>query len=188
MAGVTMLGEGKSAREIQDKARKEGIEVVVVFDIEVVQSRGILQNTTALEVYDSRKGDIICKSGNLLNTRVESERESGKGTDSVDAEINKLFTAIDSKLQMGEFPSGISADAVEKQVAKLSEQKFANPLPVIAEFAYYHKRKLISSEILAESANKVVGKELATKFASVNQDQVIAAFSAWLPKDRPKSK
>ena len=189
MAGVTVLGEGKNAREIVELARKEDLQVVVVFDIEIAQPRGILQNTTKLEVYDVRKDkeNVIARSGGLLNTRVETERESGKGADPVDTEFAKLFKLIDNKLQMSEFPEAAKPEGVEKYVDEQSQQKHGNPLTTIAEFAFYNKQKKISSEKLVEAANKVAGHDLGFKFATATQDQILTAFDKALPKDhRPK--
>ena len=189
MAGVTMLGEGKNTREIMDKARKEDLEVVVIFDIEVLQPRGVLQNTTKLEVYDVRKGEVLGRSGSMLNTRIDSERESGKGEDPVEKEFDKLFKTLDDKLQLGEFPEAAKPEGVEKYVDDQTQNKYGNPLPLIAEFAFYHKQKKLSSEKLAEAANKVAGQALGVKFATATQDQILQAFDKSLPKDhRPKNK
>ena len=104
---------------------------------------------------------------------------------------NPIKIKIDlPKLKLPTLPGkDAKPEGVEKYVDEQMQLKHGNPIPLIAEFAFYQKQKKIGSEKLAEAANKVAGQELALKFATATQDQILTAFDKSLPKEhRPKNK
>ena len=53
MAGVSLLGKG-SSKELLEKAADQGIDVLVVFEVEVTENRktSLITNETRIVVYD----------------------------------------------------------------------------------------------------------------------------------------
>ena len=127
MVGVSMLGEG-STKELLEKAADQGIDVLVVFEIEVNENQktNLVVNETRIVVYDVAKGEDLEKSKPLNNIAIQklrAEDEKKDEEDPVTACFAKLFKMLDDDpekgLKMREIPAEIKPEHVESRVAAI---------------------------------------------------------------------
>ncbi len=180
-----MVGTEDKQGALLDNARKEGVDFLFVFHVDVRTAGAVVQNTTRLELIETATGrpvKEIPQTAQLLNTRVDKDKNP------VEKEMKKLFAAIDAKILMSELPTSATPEKVEGFVDKMLEEKHTNPLPVLAQLKYYYHKKMLNGDRFVEGAKKLVGEEKAKIVASATQDQLLNALAAYLPKERPQGK
>jgi hypothetical protein len=132
--------------------------------------------------------DVIYSGAGLVAGNVEKAREEKKGADPVDAEMSKLFAAIDEKVVPTVLKTDpANADRVAAFVDGLAKEKYSNPLPILAEIKYYQSAQLISGDKLTEAYSAILGSDVGAKAAGSEADEVMQALAKWLPEKRPKT-
>lgn len=184
--GLTMVGEG-SQRELIDRAKKEGVDILFIVAVEVRAAGDTVINKTKINVYSMAKKEVAFGGNTLTNTTVEKAREEKRGEDPVDAEMNRLFAFVDEQYQAQALPETATADKLDKYVAKLAEAKVEDPLPTLVELRFYYDRKLITTERLTQIAQAVAGGEAGSAVGAGNVELILTALEKWLPPDLPKS-
>ena len=187
LPGVFMLGEGKQ-NEIVKKAAEEGIDVVILYDVEVTKAGQNVVNTTKISFINVATKEVIYSGASLTNGLVAKAREDKKKNgDPVEAEMEKMFGMVDEKLVGGAFPANAKPEKVATFVDKLADGKPANPLPALAEIRFFRSKELITSEKMIEAYGKLLGAEVGPKVASGDPAEVLASLGKWLPEKRPAS-
>jgi len=185
-----MIGTEDKLTLLVESARKEGVDFLIVFHVDVRLANGIIQNNTKAELIDVTTGKQlkdVPPTQQLLNTRVAKEMDE-KRTNPVENEVKRLFKAIDEKVQLTDLPSTATVEKLEPFVDKLLEAKHANAIPVMAQLRYYYHKKLINGDRYVSGCAKLVGDEKAKVVAEGNQDKLLNALAAFLPKERPSGK
>lgn len=184
MPGVVMLGEGK-IKDVLDQARKQRVDLAIVFSVQVRVIRDFGQNTTRMALYDVAKGEILGSSGYIVNTHILKEREAGKESNEVEEEVEKLLTLADNKFAMTELPAAATADRVAAHVARQSASQPADPLAFLAEVQFYHGLQLITDEQRDQACEAVVGKETLEKVKDAKPEELQSLLAAFLPGQKP---
>ena len=188
-AGVTLLGEGTS-KELLGKAADLGIDVVVVFEVEVkenVKTR-LITNETRMVVYDVASGESLEKSKSLNNITVQKFRDEKKDDeDPVTVTFDKFFAALDGDSEHGlkvcEMPAELRPEHVESRVAAILESEDFERLPALAEIRFYCHRGLISDGLLEKSFQKVLGEADGSKLASGTEAERAEVVSTLMPRE-----
>lgn len=187
MPGVTMVGEGAQG-DLVKKAAAANCQVLILYNVECRQGPNSVINTTSIKVLSVVSKETIFSGAALVAGNVEKAREEKKGADPVDAEMSKLFTAIDEKVVPTVLKTDpANADRVAAYVDTLVKDKYSNPLPILAEIKYLQSVSLIASDKLTEAYGTILGTDVGTKVATGEPDEVLQALASWLPEQRPKS-
>lgn len=184
-----MLGESNKQAELMDRARKQNVDVLFVFDIEVSAQGETVINKTKISVHNLAAGDrgeVVHGTKTLVNNSVNKAREGKGGEDPVAGEMNRLFEYLDENFSIKNLPETATAEKVDKFVSTYASKKFSDPMPVLAELKYYYDRKLITTERFGEIAKVAAGDEAGAAVASGNTDLILPALNKWLPEKRPK--
>ena len=188
LPGVLYFGKG-TAKELMDKARKRGIDLLAVFDVRV---KGIGRESASynvevkLRLMNVGDGRVIRETNSLNNIQVYRDRVDLKDVtkDPVDMMLDQIFVAIaDKEYRVGEMPS-LNADQVKGRIGQLLEQKDRdiNPLRSLAEIRYYHTQKLLSDELLLVAYQRMLGDATGKALAEGKQIQKEQAISKFMPK------
>ena len=191
MAGVSLLGKG-SSKELLKKAADQGIDVLVVFEVEVTENRktSLITNETRIVVYDVATGESIEKSKSLNNITIQKFRaeEEKDEEDPVTSSFDKIFTALDSDsergLKMRKMPAEIRPEHVQSRVAAILASEDFERLPALAEIKFFCHRGLVSSGLLEKSFQKVLGEAEGAKLASGTEDERVEVISTLLPREK----
>jgi hypothetical protein len=190
-AGITYLGEG-TLKELTDEAAKQGIDVLIYFDVTVSQNvkTNLVNNETRIVVRDVVKGEDIEKSKDLKNIEIQKARAEDKkeGDDPVTVAFDKLFKVLDEdgpkRLKVKDFPSELRPEHVEGRVAAILAKEGAEPLPALAEIKFFHHRGLISDGLLEKAYQKVLGEADGSKLATGTEEERIEVVSTLLPHEK----
>jgi hypothetical protein len=161
--GVVFLGveRGGAAgtKDLIAKAKKEELDALVVFDINVSPTRTVIANNTKMMLLDLTKGESIHATKLLKNTAVEVARKEARGEDPVDEVIERLFAIVDSTYKLEEFPEALNEANVTTRVQKLTETPPANKLQTLLEIAFWQQRGLISPDTAKIAYEKILGPD-----------------------------
>ena len=186
-----MLKRG-TLNELMDRAKKEDVDFLIVYNIEVNVVRNVVSNKTQIEVYSVAfpSTTTLASSTSMTNTTVERERENGKGGDPVETGLEKLFKDIEAKLTLGPLPEGLPADKLANHLSEEVKKHPTNPLPLLAQLKFYHSKSLITTDQLKQFCEELIGPEFTGILISgVNEQALVAAIGdKFLPKERPKGK
>ena len=187
--GVTLLGEGTS-KVLLETANRQGIDVLVMFEVEVSENRktGYVTNETRIVVWDVGKQQELVRTRALNNIAVQKLRgEKGKVQDDpVAAALDKLFDALDSgseeALKVSEFPAEIRPEHVLGRIEAMLSSQDEELLPKLAEIKFYHHRGLIDDGTFAKSLECALGDEGVT-LATGDEEARLAVIGRLLPSD-----
>jgi hypothetical protein len=194
MVGVSLLGEG-STKKLLEKATDQGIDVLVIYEVEVAQNlkTNFVINETRIVVWDVAKGEDIEKSKSLNNITIQKLRAEDKEDeeeDPVTACFDKLFKKLDDDpaigLKMREIPAEIKPEHVESRVAAILASEDFERLPALAEIKYFHHRGLVSDGLLTKSFQKVLGEAEGAKLATGTEEERLAIISTLLPSEKSR--
>ncbi len=179
--GMTILGVGPE-RELVNKAKKEGLDVLFLFEVSVKVNpkTRLVTNDTKVVLIDVAKGGRI-HTGKLLNNfKVQKARSESK-EDGISKEIDKLFEFIDANLTMSPPPSILNSGHITKRVASLVSTKPDDILPVLTEIRFWHRRNLLDDEGLTAAFSQMLSPEIGEQLATGSEDERKAIVKRWLP-------
>ena len=179
--GMTILGVGPE-RELVNKAKKEGLDVLVLFEVSVKVNpkTRLVTNDTKVVLIDVAKGGRL-HTGKLLNNfKVQKARSESK-EDGISKEIDKLFEFIDANLTMVPPPSILNSGHITKRVASLVSTKPDDILPVLTEIRFWHRRNLLDDEGLTAAFSQMLSPEIGEQLATGSEDERKAIVKRWLP-------
>jgi hypothetical protein len=190
LPGLSYLGTGRQ-EDLLQKAAKEGIQLLAVFESEVkiVPRTGVVNNETELFIFDvAKKAQLFPvkdESGNLrlrfLNTKVQGDRMQNKD-DGLNAAFTKLFQFVDKNLTMGDVPEAIQPEHVQGRVSALASEKHADVLPVLCEITFWQRRNLLGEAEMLQAFKTLLGDENGEKLATGDEETKKKAIEKSVPK------
>jgi len=145
--GFVYIGSAEKQADLMPKAVEKGVDAVIFFDVKVSgpnRLNGIVQNEARVRVV-SLKGDMLGRSSELLNTKVERALMSTDGEDEVTKATEKFFMQLDDKVKLTELPAMKPEHAKARLVQVLSSSTISK-LEKLFEVSLYHSMKLITDE------------------------------------------
>ncbi len=145
--GMVYIGSAEKQADLMQKAVERGVDVVVLFDVKATgpnRINGIVQNETRVRVVSAR-GDMLARSAELLNTKVQRALASPNGEDEVGKAMEKFFFQFDEKVKLTELPAMKPEHATARLIQLLSSPSFSK-IDKLFEVSLYHSLKLISDE------------------------------------------
>ncbi len=179
--GMTIVGLG-SQQELINKAKKEGLDVLAVFEVTVTKNTrtGLVINDTKVVLFDVAKGEKLHIGKKLNNFKVQNSRKAGKD-DGIAKELEKLFTYIDAELTMSPTPDVMTSEIIAKRVTSLVGLKTDNLLPVLTEIRFWHRRNLLDDDGLKKAFSDMLSPEIGEQLATGTEDERKAIVKRWLP-------
>ncbi|MAR13239.1 MAG: hypothetical protein CL681_25130 [Blastopirellula sp.] len=164
--GVAYLGRG-SSKELLAKAQREGVHLVVVFDVRAGKHprSGIVFNNTKAELFDVKAGKSLAKARELRNMEVENRRKTKKDDNTIEIAYKRFFETTDLAYKVSELPEALSQFA-SGRVSQLASGQHSNVLPVLAEIKMYHARQWIDDAQLATAFTSLIGVADGQKLAT----------------------
>ncbi len=180
--GVIYLGVG-SDRVLEHLAQREGVDVLVTFDVQVKTVRNNQPyNTTTIVFKDMRSQEVLYSTPPLNNIRVELARRDPLQDDPVMDVVDKMSEYLDQHLSVTSIPVGISSENVAGRIAALRHPRHENPLPALAEVRFYRTQNLITAKQLADAYRVILGEEQGAQLAAGTEREKVQAIQQWLPK------
>ncbi len=171
------------------KARTQGLDVVLYFNIRVVESArtGLVTNIAEIEVIDVATEQKVFSLPALNNLKMQKEREAAtKGglDDPLEVAIDKLFQFADRQYRMLPVPQKTSDEILESRIKPLvlSAEKPENPLAALAEIKFLYSKEMVRKEHLPIAFKQLLGEELAEKWFAADDEGRAEILALWLPK------
>lgn len=188
--GVVFIGveRGGAAgqKELMTTAKKEGLDALVIFDINVSPSRNFIGNNTKMMLWDVSKNEALHSSKILKNTAVEVARKEAKGTDPVEEVMERFFAVVDATYMLDDLPMQLNETNVAARVQKLTETPPAEKLPLLLEITFWQQRGLLSPESAAVAYEKLLGPDGAKLLGT--PEERMSVMKKLLPKTGPAIK
>ena len=180
MPGVTMLGESGNLPTLLERAKEQGVDLVLVLAVVAEPNRRMryVTNKTVVRLYDGLTGEFIRKSGTINNIKVQ---QADPEEEIIQTEIDKVFKEGGKEVFLTtEFPTAATEKAVIGRVRNLLAQESANPLWKLGEVKFYNSRGLLRDSHLA-AAYKKIAPQQAEKLVGISDEKEIRSlFSDWL--------
>jgi hypothetical protein len=185
LAGVTFLGIGNQ-REMLEKAQDQGIDVLVMFDVKVsVNPRNrVITNEVRMDARDTITGEILVRGKSLNNVKVQTSRADDNKEDPVEDWVENVANMLDSEtkgLKMADLPAGLTTDPVLRRIDTLIASNPRNPLPVLAEIAFYHSLGLVDDQTRQQKFQQVIGELPGEQLAIGTPQERQEILKKWLP-------
>ncbi|MFV1966903.1 MAG: hypothetical protein ACC628_15870, partial [Pirellulaceae bacterium] len=186
--GQTFLGVGKKA-QLLEKAAQQGIQVLALFDVEVIFNRktNLTTNDTKLALYDVSKRNspekerMLATTKSFNNLKIQNDRQQKKD-DGIEKEFSRLFKFVDEELKMAALPAGLNADNVKRRAAAIAAAKHDHVLPVLAELRFWNRKNLLPEEDLANHYKMLLDDERGEQLATGDEEAKKKVIATWLPK------
>jgi len=211
-----MVGKG-TPEAMLSKAFTEGIDVLAMFEVRVTKNTrtGLVLNKVGLTFLDVRRaisnprGAVIHTAASIDNLAVQRKRDGknagkkGKNTkkksdklaadDPVTIAVDRIFSEVDRKVKMANFPSLTEGVVREYVLGTLVASVPKDPVPVLAEVKLYHHMRLMTDDTLVEAYKQLIQvPDLAEQLAKGSQEQQLKVLETFLPelpkKEDPKKK
>ncbi len=187
-AGVIFLGTG-SPTTLKRKAAQQGVDVLMIFDVDVVRNSrtGVVRTNTKASIVDVYKNAGVVKLKSLSNIKVQTER--AKGGDPVNSWIEDLIAKIDDPangLIMSDLPAGLKPEHAKARVERLAADYASapgNPLPILAEIAFYYSRQLIDDDTRTRVYQQILGKLPGEQLSLGDAKERLEVLKRWMPRD-----
>ena len=184
--GVMHLGVGTSS-EILKAAAAEGIDILVLFDIELsVNPRvGTRYNKTRMKLIRVKDGEVLRNGGLMDYIKIwqKRQRSANDKNDVAVNEIDKLFEVVDEgeyKLIKSQMPN-LSDEIAKQRVEHLAADSDSSDLVRLVEIMKYYRGGMISKTFAVEQVSKIVGADNAEGLFSSNESERKSALLKWMP-------
>ena len=184
--GVMHLGVGSSS-EILESAASEGIDVVVIFEVELsVNPRvGTRYNKTRMKLIRVKDGEVLRNGGSIDYIKVWQKRDRSRNSsgDPIVAEFDKMFAVVDegdSRLIKSQMPN-LSDEIAKQRVEHLAATSEGSELVRLVEIAKYYRSGLISKTFAIEQVSKMVGADKAEALFSGDETERKTALLQMMP-------
>lgn len=184
--GITLL-KGGTHKELLYIARHEGIDVLVIYDMNVKQPRnGPILNITELKLIDVARGKELYATPQLNNVKTKWARQNRTEKDPIEKEFDDLFAFVDEQLKLGPLPSGLNEENAKARIEALAASEPTNPLAAMAEMRLYQASGLVGDATLYAGYKVLIGDGPAKKLIIGKADQRVGAISKYLPQVEAK--
>jgi len=182
MPGVICLGEGKRD-DIISRAKKLGVDVVLLFDVKVGEAKGEKYTNTALRLLDPENPDEQLALGRALNnTKVMESREGGK--DPVDTELARVVEEyMDVNLIASKFPDAVNQEAVSKRLEGLLAVEVKHPLKTAVEVVGFYRVGLLKEAEVEAALKQLLSEDLADAILNGDEGTRVTELQRLLEQD-----
>jgi hypothetical protein len=182
MPGVICLGEGKKD-DIISRAKKFGVDVVLLFDVKVGEAKGEKYSTTALRLLDPENPDEQLALGRgLNNTKVMESREGGK--DPVETELARILDDyMDTNLIASKFPDAVNQDTVSKRLEGLLAGEVKHPLKTAVEVVGFYRIGLLKEAEVEAALKQLLSEDLAEAILNGDEGTRVTELQKLLEQD-----
>jgi hypothetical protein len=187
--GLSFLGIGTD-KELLERAAKEGLQVLVLLDVEVKENvrTKLITNETKIRLYDVNKKDRlktrdqqVLRPSTFNNLEIQYRRNKNLD-DGVEKEFDRLFDVVDAELTVSPIPEVIKPEHVIERVKALLAAEPENPLPALTEMRFWQRSNLLSEEHLATAFKHLIGEEAGEQLATGEEEAKKEVVLKWLPK------
>jgi hypothetical protein len=182
MPGVICLGEGKKD-DLVARAKKFGVDVVLLFDVKVGEAKGEKYTTTTLRLLDPENPDEQLALGRQLNnTKVMESREGGK--DPVETELARVLDEyMDVNLIASKFPEAVNQDAVSKRLEGILAGEVKHPLKTAVEVLGFYRIGLLKEAEVQGALKQLLSEDLADAILDGDEGTRVAELQKLLEQD-----
>ena len=183
--GLMLVGQGKQP-ELLQRARDQGLDVLVLFIVNAKQSRsGEKTNLTSMRFIDLSAADNaepLFRSKQLKDTTVAEALEDDR--DMVKREMERAFEFVENEgLLPTELPSSLKEKHVKSRIRALLKKELPNPLPAVVEVVSFYRLNKLSAENAGVALKKLLDSDRAVDLLSENPEKRMAVLSEWIPSD-----
>lgn len=140
--GLLFLGTG-SANDLVEKAQKEGVDFLFMFDVNVKAGR-FVNNDTRLRLLSVKDGGSLGATSTLNNLKVDKEMAMKGESDDVTKQIGVIFKKVET-VKMGDLPK-LEPVHVYARLKSLIDKKSKDVLPALMECRVFNSLGLLSDE------------------------------------------
>lgn len=159
--GVLCLGEGKKD-ELFTRAKKSGVDVLLLFDVKVAEARGENYSTTTLRLFNVDNPDEQLALGRQLRNNTVMEARENKKADPVEAELSRILEDyMDQNLVATELPKSLTQENVTKRIDAVLADKNDNPLKAAVEVLGFYRVGLLPEDKTTEALKQLLGEDAA---------------------------
>lgn len=185
-SSLTMLGKGVF-KELIGKARAQGLDVVLYFNIKVSKSTrtGLVANTATIDVVDVSTEQKVFSLAPLNNLKMQKEREAAKKgglDDPLELAVDKLFQFADRQYRMLPVPQKTTEEVLELRIRPLVASRPENPLSALAEIKFLFSKEMVKKEHVPIAFEQLLGKEVSDQWMSADREARNELLARWLPR------
>gem|GEM_PF-2101966 len=181
--GVIVLGEGKK-EELFSRAKKFGVDVILLFDVKVGEARGENYSTTTLRLFNVDNPEEQLALGRQLRSNVVMEaRDDGKA-DPVAAELTRVVEEyMDQNLAAQELPKSLTQENVTKRIETVLAGETDDALKTAVEVVGFYRVGLLPEDKVVEALNKLLGEDLAEAILNGKETDRVAQLKKLVEDD-----
>ena len=179
--GVMLIGEGSKA-EMIERAKKQGLDVLALFQIRVTGGRNTTC-TTGLRFINVHTGEDIAKGKTLKTDDVEDARERSRDRrlDPVEAALDSVFKVGDEQIKASSLPAALKPEHVENRLRDVIAREYADKLAITVEIISFNRKGLLDDEKSRNALDNLLGEGVGQKLMTGTIDERAAALSSMLP-------
>jgi hypothetical protein len=180
--GMSFLGLDSQEKLLQ-KAAREGLQVLVLLNMEMTVNRktNLITNETEMLLFDVAKKTQLYATDKFNNLKIQNERQGNKD-DGVKEQFDKLFKFVDENLLVTAPPATLNAANVLVRVSSLASAKHDSVLPVLAEIRFWQRKGLLPEAEMLNAYKQLLGDEPGTQLVSGDDAAKRKALEKWLPR------
>lgn len=181
--GLICLGEGKKD-ELFSRAKKYGVDVVLLFDVKVGEARGENYSTTTLRLFNVDNPEEQLALGRQLRSNVVMEaRDDGKA-DPVANELSRVVEEyMDQNLAAQELPKSLTQENVSKRIDAVLAAAIDDPLKAAVEVIGFYRVGLLPEDKVVEALNQILGEDLADTILNGNEAERVSELQKLVDED-----
>jgi hypothetical protein len=181
--GLTYLGVD-SLSDLQSKAKAEGMDLLVVFEVSAEASRRtqVVQNDTKIRCFKLNDKKPVATTETLSSTDVMRKMMKGDN-EIVEKVMNRVFSKVDPEISLVSLPAALNADIIKKsRMTTLTTGAGRDRLASLSELQLWHHKKFLTDEELAKAYETLLGEADAKTLAEGSTEERKTLLSKYLPK------
>ncbi|MFN9342697.1 MAG: hypothetical protein ACK6DB_08920 [Planctomycetota bacterium] len=169
--GVLCLGEGKKD-ELFSRAKKFGVDVILLFDVKVGEARGENYSTTTLRLFNVENPEEQLALGRQLRSNTVMEAREGGKADPVAGELARVVEEyMDQNLAAQDLPNSLTQENVTKRIEAVLAGDLDDPLKLAVEVVGFYRVGLLPEDKVVEALNKLLGEDLTEAILNGNEGE-----------------
>ncbi len=173
--GIVYVGEGRSDETLV-KAKEEGIDLLLHFDILARKGRGDeVKHTSRCRIFQVSTGKSIVVSKAIDSDDAFQLTRTGRGSNSdyVAEQLSTMWSLVDREMTVVAMPQ-LTSDMAKKRVGSLVTSLPKRPLEALAEIRSYESAGLLSPEDVTLAFDLIAGEDaMKCLFAPIEERRQI---------------
>ena len=182
--GIMLVGVG-SPKELVEKAKKAGIDGLLIFTVNVNSARNstVAKSVTKFKLVTTADGKTQYSSRGLNHADVAKKRDNLKDSSKDPAQliVNNFMEKVKEKFVLGKLPE-MKSEQVKKRVEEITSSSPSNALPVAIEILNYHRKGLLSGDDAKAALTKIFDATGAEALINGNPAAKKAAIEKMAPR------